>query len=203
MKVEQLQANLDNIRAWRKLELSHARGLAERHHATAEFSYLCRVWTMMIYAHCDQSLKLISKEYLRFLRGTPRHSYDYKTVWLAFFGKEAMREFADARFELCRANNQESHGILLDNLVAAKDVFDTKSFSFPLLRFYTEWVIQTDFNYEQYKVFCGTLKTARDKIAHGEDAQVEDIERCLGWHEPAIELLDAITDAAINAALHH
>ncbi|MDP9758335.1 MULTISPECIES: MAE_28990/MAE_18760 family HEPN-like nuclease [Agrobacterium] len=203
MEVEQLQTRLDEIRAWRKLELSHARSLAERHRGSAEFPYLCRVWTMMIYAHCDQAVKLISKEYLSFLKATPRQSYDYKTVWLAFFGKEALREVADHRYLLCRTNDRNSNDVMLNNITAGKEVFDSKNFSFPLLRFFTEWIIQADFDYERFRGFCFTLKNERDKIAHGEMAVIEDVERCLAWHDPAIELLDAITDAAINAALEH
>ncbi len=203
MEVEALQAKLDEIRAWRKLELSHARSLAERHRDSAEFTYLCRVWTMMIYAHCDQALKLISREYLDFLKATPRQSYDYKTVWLAFFGKDALREVSEGRYALCRTNDQQTNSIMLANITSGKEVFGTKNFSFPLLRFFTEWVIQTPFDYEQFRGFCYTLKKERDKIAHGEPATINDVENCLAWHDPAIALLDALTDATINAALLH
>lgn len=108
MNIDDLQNNLDYIRAWRKLELSHARAIAERHRDTAEESYLCRVWTIMIYAHCDQSLKMIAKEYLQFLDFNPRASYNYDTVWIAFFGKEAIKQKSNDRFLLLHDASLES-----------------------------------------------------------------------------------------------
>jgi hypothetical protein len=198
----ELQAQLDAIRAWRKIELSHARSVAERHKSSAELPYLCRAWTMMIYAHCDQALKMVAKEYLNFLGEVPRPGYDYKTVWLAFYGKEALRNSSDSRFELCRATDEKSSQIMLSN-VNGKDVFASVNFSYPLLRFYIDWIIQIPFNHVEYKGFCATLKEKRDGIAHGEEISIRTIEDCLAWHEPAVSLLDGLVDATIDAALKH
>lgn len=202
MTIEELQNNLDIIRAWRKIELSHARGLAERYRASAELSYLCRAWTLMIYAHCDQSLKLICKEYLSYLASNPRGDYNYKTVWLSFFGKEAIQKGSDARFSMCREDNEEVRARLLDN-ISSNTVFDSGNFSYQQLRFFTEWILQSSFDYETYRGFCSTLKEKRDGIAHGEEVVIRDVADCIAWHDPAIALLDSLVDSTIDEAIKH
>lgn len=202
MDAIELQARLDEIRAWRKIELSQARSVAERYRQSAELPYLCRAWTLMIYAHCDQSLKLIAMEYLKYLDAVPRLNYDYRTVWLSFFGKEAIRHASDARFMLCGGNDDLSQSIKIRN-INSKDVFGSANFSYPFLRFCMDWIIQTPFDHTKYKGFCATLKEKRDGIAHGENISIREIEDCMTWHDPAINLLDGIVEATIDAALLH
>lgn len=202
MNIEDLQRKLDEIRSWRKIELSQARSIAERHSATAEVPYLCRAWTLMIYAHCDQSLKLICKEYLSFLESSPRESYNYKTVWLSFFGKEALRNAGDARFHMCRDDSVEARRKALCN-IKGKEIFDSGNFSYMQLRFFTEWVLQSSFDHTHYRAFCTTLKEKRDGIAHGEEVVIQDVSDCIAWHEPAIKLLDDLVDSTIDLAMAH
>jgi hypothetical protein len=203
MDAVELQARLDAIRAWRKIELSHARSVAERHQSSAELPYLCRAWTMMIYAHCDQALKLIAREYLNFRRDVPRKDYDYRTVWLSFFGKEAIRHPSDSRFLLCSFDDQNSYKTMLQNILSGTEVFGSANFSYQILRFYMDWVIQTPFAHIEYRAFCTTLKEKRDGIAHGEQISIRNVQDCLAWHEPAVALLDGIVDATLEAALGH
>lgn len=201
MSLEHLQRELDTNRAWRKLELSHARSLAENYRESAELAYLCRAWTMMIYAHCDQFIKIICKEYLKFLKETPRENYNYTTVWIAFFGKEAFKRAGPERMKLFKAP-QESINTILDN-ISGKEVFSSGNFSYNSLRFFTEWVIQSPFDHTEYRAFCQTLKTKRDCIAHGEALDLRTVEDCLDWHNPAILLLDKLVDATIDVASRH
>lgn len=202
MNIADLQANLDGVRAWRKVELSYARGLAERQRGSAEEGYLCRAWVMMIYAHCDQALKLIAQQYIEFLKENPRGSYDYRTVWIAFFGKEALRNTSDSRFLLCSKNDDGSRAIQLNN-IKGNEVFKSGNFSYPLLRFFVEWVIQANFVHQDYKGFCETLKEKRDGIAHGEEIRIQSVDDCLSWHGPAISLLDTLVEATMDTALTH
>lgn len=202
MSIENLQSKLDIIRAWRKIELSHAKSMAERYSSSAELPYLCRSWIMMIYAHCDQSLKLIGKEYLLFLKDFPRDNYNYKTVWLSFFGKEALRRGGENRFSMCGEDSFEIREKIISN-INGKEVFESGSFSYNQLRFFTEWVMQLPFPYIYYKGFCDTLKEKRDAIAHGEEVSIRGVEDCIYWHDPAIELLDKLVDSTIEAAMSH
>ncbi|RWR09694.1 MAE_28990/MAE_18760 family HEPN-like nuclease [Paenirhodobacter populi] len=202
MTIEELQRQLDIIRAWRKIELSNARSIAERHQASAEIPYLCRAWTLMIYAHCDQALKLIAKAYLEFLSCNPRQNYDYKNVWLSFFGKEAMRKGGDERFSMCRNDSDEIRRRIISN-INGREVFDSGSFSYTQLRFFTEWILQSSFDHTLYRGFCTTLKEKRDGIAHGENIIIENVSDCLAWHDPAINLLDDLVDSTINEATRH
>lgn len=201
MNITTFQQNLDQIRAWRKIELSHARSLAERQRKTAEEGYLCRVWAMMIYAHCDQALKLIAKEYISFLEANPRQDYDYKTVWIAFFGKEAFKS-SDIRFALCGSKDSESNITILQN-IKGKAVLDSSNFSYHSLRFFIDWVIQAKFDHGDYRSFCNTLKLKRDGIAHGEEITIKTVDDCLAWHEPAIRLLDDLVEATVETAVSH
>lgn len=202
MNIEDLQAKLDNIRAWRKIELSHARSVAERHRSAAELPYLCRAWTLMIYAHCDQALKLICREYLNFLISNPRENYSYKTVWLSFFGKDAIKNGSETRFAMRKEDGSEIRLNIIANILG-NEVFNSGSFSYKQLRFFTEWILQSAFDHETYKAFCATLKEKRDSIAHGEETDVRDIDDCLAWHTPAIELLDNLVETTIDEALQH
>lgn len=202
MTIEDLQRQLDTIRAWRKIELSYARSIAERHRSAAELPYLCRAWTLMIYAHCDQSLKLICKEYLKYLTTTPRESYNYKTVWLSFFGKEAIRQGGDNRFAICNDDSEYIRKIIISD-ISGNHVFGSGNFSYKQLRFFTEWILQSSFDHRAYKAFCDTLKEKRDGIAHGEYAFVRGVEDCIAWHEPAINLLDSLVVCTIDSAISH
>ncbi|WP_319412000.1 MAE_28990/MAE_18760 family HEPN-like nuclease [uncultured Cohaesibacter sp.] len=202
MDIGDFQRRLDEIRAWRKLELSNARMLAENHESGNEVSYLCRAWTMMIYAHCDQSLKLIAKEYLSFLKEHPRSDYDYNTVWLCFFGKEAIRHISDNRYGLVGSETVEAKDRFISN-IGGREVFDSANFSYKLLRFFTDWILQVSFDCGNYKAFCKTLKEKRDAIAHGEEIRIQRVEDCISWHDPAISMIDSLADASIDAALRH
>ncbi len=202
MGPQDLQASLDEARSWRKLELSHARALAEARQGYGEEGYLCRAWTMMIYAHCDQALKLVARAYLKFLQANPRQDYDYHTVWLAFFGKEAIRHNSANRFSLCRASDVESISKKITG-ISGDEIFASKNFSYPSLRFFCEWVIQCRLDHAKYSGFCTTLKERRDAIAHGEVVFVKDVSDCLAWHDPAIALLDDLADFTLDTALKH
>jgi hypothetical protein len=101
MDIVTLQSRVDSFRAWRKLELSSARSLAEQYRGRSEEPYLCRSWVMMIYAHCDQALKEISQEYLAFLQVYPRSDYDYRVPWMIYFGKDSANHVSEKRYILC------------------------------------------------------------------------------------------------------
>ncbi|MBK3799171.1 hypothetical protein GAY33_08010 [Azospirillum brasilense] len=202
MDLEALQASLDEARSWRKLELSHARALAESRRGCGEEAYLCRAWTMMIYAHCDQALKLVAKAYMKFLMTNPRADYDYQTVWLAFFGKEAIRNVSHERFSLCSAKDEGANLKKLSG-ITGKEIFSSSSFSYSSLRFFCEWVIQCQLDHNKYSAFCTTLKDKRDAIAHGEVLFIKDVDDCIAWHEPAISLLDDLADFTLKTAIRH
>ncbi|WP_148292610.1 MAE_28990/MAE_18760 family HEPN-like nuclease [Paracoccus aminophilus] len=193
---------IDRIRSWRKLELSQARAIAESRAGRAEEAYLCRSWAVMIYAHCDQAIKAVSRAYLDYLKVHPREGYDYRTAWLSFHGKEAIRHSSDARYLLCRPDVAEFRTDLIGG-INQKAVIDTSNFSYPMLRFLSDWVVQCTFDHSLYRAFCSTLKEKRDAIAHGEEIFLRSVDDCISWHDPAISLLDGFSESALETALLH
>lgn len=76
MDTTKLQQALDDSLSWRKQELQQAKFLAEEASNTTR-AYLCRAWTLVMYAHCDRFIKEASKLYLSHLKEFPKESYDY------------------------------------------------------------------------------------------------------------------------------
>lgn len=197
MSSEELQRVLDEDRSWRKQELTHARGLAESHRERPEEPYLCRSWTLMIYAHCDQYVKLATRAYLRHIELFPRSSYNARPLWLAFRGKVAMLEGSDESYRTCRDPSLLTLSDAL-GIASSKEAIDQANFKYKQLRFLVDWVLQIDFKHQEYKGFCTTLKTKRDQIAHGERVYVKTVEDCLPWHDPAIRLIDELTESIVE-----
>ncbi len=199
MTLEELQSDLSASLAWRKLELQQARDLAE---GASENStpYLCRAWTLVMYAHCDQYLKEVSRLYLCFLRDNPRQSYDYISIWQAFRSKEIMLKANDGeRYQNARRPTKISTADLID-VIAHESVIDSGSFSYKRLRFIVDFVLQVDLDCINYKAFCTTLKIKRDEIAHGEKSFIQDVSDCIAWHEPTLQLLDQFRDSVLSTA---
>ncbi|MCB4767414.1 hypothetical protein LGR54_02250 [Ancylobacter sp. Lp-2] len=202
MDLLEFQSSLDQSRAWRKLELSSARSLAENYSGRSEEAYLCRAWTMIIYAHCDQLIKELSKNYLLYLSSNPRQNYDYQMAWFAFYGKESVQHNSDKRYLLCKDASEASKSTRIKEL-SHKEVIDGGNFKYGRLRFMSEWVLQIDLDHVKYKLFYHSLKTKRDQIAHGENITVDYISDCLAWHEKSIELIDEISDKTLDFASSH
>lgn len=202
MGISAFYDNIDSFRSWRKLELSSARSLAEQYRGRVEEGYLCRSWVMMIYAHCDQALKEISKEYLSFLADHPRDDYDYRTPWMIYFGKEAAHHVSVRRYTLCSDASPQTKAAQLSG-IKGDEVFKSGNFKYSRLRFFMEWIVQARFDHQKYKGFCDTLKEKRDMIAHGELYYIKGVDDCLSWHLPAINLIDELCEVTMSVAETH
>jgi hypothetical protein len=91
VNILELQHHLDELSAWRKDELSLARSLAEQATDTAVRTYLCRAWTLIMYAHCDNFLKKSTEHYVNYIRDHMPNNYRVDTMWLIFKGKEHVK----------------------------------------------------------------------------------------------------------------
>ena len=199
MNFEELQSNVSEALSWRKIELQQARYLAENA-AEIDLPYLCRAWTLIMYAHCDQYTKEVCRLYLEYLRDNPRDSYDYWSIWLAFRAKQLMLDASDgASFESV-LNPRESDKSELIDCILHKSVIDSGNFSYKRFRFIMKFVLQVDFDCVAYNGFCLTLKTKRDEIAHGESSFVAEVSDCITWHVPTLALLDGVHDTVLNTA---
>lgn len=199
MNIQALESELETSVSWRKQELQQARFLATE--ATdLDRPYLCRAWTLVMYAHCDQFLKETARTYLNYLQNNPRVSYDYFAIWRAFKSKQLMLEAKDGdNFEqLINPDNIEKK--LLIKSISDKSVIESGSFNYKRLRFFVAFILQIEFSFVDYKGFCNTLKIRRDEIAHGEQSTVQQVSDCLAWHVPTLQLLDGLVDGVLEAA---
>ena len=200
MNLEELQSNVSEALSWRKIELQQARYLAENA-AEIDLAYLCRAWTLIMYAHCDQFVKEISRLYLEFLRSNPRDSYDYWSIWQAFRAKQLMLEGSDGpSYERVLRPREIDISNLIDFIVH-ESVIDGGNFSYKRFRFIVDFVLQVDFDCVAFKGFCVTLKTKRDEIAHGERSVVAEVSDCIDWHLPTLALLDGVHDSVLSTAI--
>lgn len=199
MDILDLEGELSESLSWRKHELQQAKFLAEQA-GDSDRPYLCRAWTLVMYAHCDQFLKEASRSYLRYLQHHPRAGYDYWSIWRAFRAKEIMLSAADgANFEQVTIPDQIDKSKLIAS-IADDSVIESGNFNYKRLRFVTTFVLQIDFDFVEYKAFCGTLKTRRDEIAHGEQSIVREVSDCTAWHYPTVRLMDGLVDGVLNAS---
>ena len=199
MNILDLERELSGSLSWRKHELQQAKFLAEQA-GDADRPYLCRAWTLVMYAHCDQFLKEVSRAYLRYLQHDPRDGYDYWSIWRAFRAKDVMLSAADGdNFNQAIAPTEIEKSKLLAS-ISDKAVIESGNFNYKRLRFMTTFVLQIDFDFIDYKGFCGTLKTRRDEIAHGEQSVVREVKDCISWHDPTLRLLDDLADGVLNAS---
>lgn len=201
MNLDSLQVRLDEIRSWRKHELGIAKNLAENAERNEE-PYLCRAWTLVMYAHCDKHLKEVSKKYLKYWRSNHRESYDYVTIWQALRAKDIIIRSNDKNYNLHKNPSEIDRGKLVDAL-ESKDVFESQNFKYESLRFFVDRILQIDLDYVSYQAFCRTLKEKRDQIAHGEEIYVSRVKDCYAWHNPTISLIDDITDSVLLIASTH
>ena len=199
MNATNLEHFLSHSLTWRKNELQQARFLAEESNENSR-QYLCRAWTLVMYAHCDQYIKEISKLYLHFLKDNPRESYDYWSIWQAFRAKELMLNGSDGLTFNSALKPRDNEKLALIEAISHKTVLDSGNFKYERLRFITNFVLQIDFNCVEYKGFCTTLKIKRDQIAHGEQSYIADVGDCIAWHRPTLSLLDDLTSAVLEVA---
>jgi MAE_28990/MAE_18760-like HEPN len=188
----ELQKNLDGLSSWRKKELSLARGLAEKEQNEEIKKYLCRAWTLILYAHCDNFLKEASKYYLTYLEGTPLKNYKADAVWLMFRGKDSVTNAADTKY--LKPSSLEKNFQLHFSAIRSDAVMEERSFSYKTLRFFCDWVLQIQFSYDTKKTFCKTLVKKRNAIAHGQEEYIDN-EDCIKWHEATIAFMDELKDA--------
>lgn len=199
MDILDLERELSASLSWRKLELQQAKFLAEQA-GDSDRPYLCRAWTLVMYAHCDQFVKEASRSYLRYLQHHHRVGYDYWSIWRAFRAKEIMLKASDGdNFKQVTVPDKIDKLKLIE-AISDGSVIDSGSFNYKRLRFMTTFVLQIDFDFIEYKAFCDTLKIRRDEIAHGEKSVVREVSDCIAWHEPTLRLMNKLTDGVLNAS---
>lgn len=202
MRLGELQIALDEAKSWRKIELTQARSLAESGGGEIAEAYLCRAWTLLMYAHCDQFLKETSKLYLDYLRQNPRNAYDYLSIWKAYRSKDIMLLANSNNYTQCLSPETIQNNALID-LIKSNDVMEKGNFKYERLRFFCDWILQINFDHIYYRPFCLTLKTKRDEIAHGERTYVSQVNDCITWHNRTIELIDKLGDTIAERATEH
>lgn len=192
MDISDLLKQLDRQTSWRKRELYQAKKLACNAGNKQDESYLCRVWVLALYAHCDNFLKESSKHYLYFLKSNRITCYKPNLLWLAIKGKENITQASEQNYKSYASfHSMDSYELLNEELL--KDIFGKRSFKYTTLRFICDWVIQIDeFKHEEFNFFCTTIKEKRDSIAHGEEVYIDKVDDCLVWHEKTISLIDSL-----------
>jgi hypothetical protein len=195
----ELQRHLDALSAWRKEELSLARALAEQATDSAARRYLCRAWTLMMYAHCDNFLKKATEYYVAYIKDRIPSNYKTDTMWLMFKGKEHVKYASHAEY-VSPFHQQENYQTYFST-ITSRAVLSERSFSYKALRFFCDYVLQIQFSYPEKRWFCESLERKRNAIAHGEEAYIDDIQDCVRWHEDTIKFMDDLKDAILLSAL--
>jgi hypothetical protein len=188
-----LQNQLDSLTAWRKKELTQAHSLAENAQNDDAKRYLCRVWVLIMYAHCDNFLKESTKLYLTYAKSNLYANCKMELMWLAMRGKENITGGSDSKYKSLNAYSRIDRWDLLDE-VLINEILGKGSFKYRYLRFVCDWVLQLEYNHQDISDFCERLKAKLDSIAHGEASYVEEISDCLPWHINTIKFIDTLKD---------
>jgi MAE_28990/MAE_18760-like HEPN len=197
VNILELQQHLDELSAWRKDELSLARSLAEQATDGAARRYLCRAWTLIMYAHCDNFLKMATECYVEYIKDNIPMNYRIDSMWLIFKGKEHVKQ-ASRKYvsPFHPTENFETYF----STIKSDAVFRERSFGYKALRFFCDWVLQIQFAHLEKKWFCESLERKRNAIAHGEEAYIDDIQDCVKWHEDTLKFMDDLKDAILLGA---
>ena len=162
----ELQRHLDELSAWRKEELSLARALAEQATDSAARRYLCRAWTLMMYAHCDNFLKKATEYYVGYIKDRIPSNYRTDTIWLMFEGKEHVKSASHGGY--ISPFRQDENFQTYFSTIRSNAVLGGRSFGYKALRFSCDYVLQIKFSYPDKRWFCESLERKRNAIAHGE-----------------------------------
>ncbi len=198
MDITDLLEKLDVLSAWRKKELLQAQFLAENAENESEARYLCRAWVLMMYAHCDNFLKESAQTYLSYLKCNEEKLAKYKqeVMWLIVKGPNLQK--ADGG-KYKSMNDYFRNTKFIDEKVTT-EILKIGSFNYKLLRYYCDWVLQINFNHEEFQNFCKTLKLKRDSIAHGERSYVSLPADCSPWQTDTIKFIDLLKTSIIDSA---
>lgn len=202
MDILELQDKLDELSAWRKRELFHASSLAENAKNDEAQRYLCRVWVLIMYAHCDNFLKEASKQYIEFVKSNPSKNYRPELMWLVMKGKDALTEGSLDTYKSINDYNGDNREIFF-KVILGPQIFKERSFKYKSLRFFCDWILQIDFNHQELSSFCDALEKKRNSIAHGEEAYIDKIEDCLPWHKNTVDFIDSLKESLLNNAAAH
>lgn len=198
MNIIEFLSKLDSLSAWRKVELAEARFLAENAKNKKSCDYLCRVWVLIMYAHCDNFLKESSRLYLVYLQHNINvlSNSKKKLIWLLTQGHKIFKE--PRKFKSMSEVFNDNQTSFFDEKIV-DSALRNGSFSYELLTYCCDWILQIDFDHVKFGDFCKILKNKRDCIAHGEEAYVTLPDDCLPWHDKAIEFIDSFKDALVKS----
>jgi hypothetical protein len=199
MDIIELQNKLDELSAWRKRELLQAHFLAESAPTQETQRYLCRSWVMMMYAHCDNFLKESAKTYLEYIKNASNPHYKSNLMWLIMRGKDVLIDGNDRNYKSLNDYNKTDSGVFF-KIILGKDIFDKKSFQYKILRFFCDWVLQINYDYNEFRDFCDRLNVRRHAIAHGEQEYVDVAKDCVPWHEKTIKFIDSLKESLLESA---
>ena len=200
MDTIELLVKLDELSGWRKKELIQAQYLAENSSNVESTRYLCRVWVLIMYAHCDSFLKQAASAYFQYLKLNFDSITDYKHD-LIWFLTHAENNFiaTDKKYKSFDLYmNGDENFFFSDHIV--KSVLNNSSFSYKHLRNYCDWLLQIKFPYSEIQFFCRKLKENRDKISHGEEVYIDSPEDCKQWNKDTIDFIDKLKNAIIEKA---
>ncbi len=200
MNITELLAKLDASSAWRKKELIQASFLAGNAKNEEARRYLCRAWVLVMYAHCDNFLKESVRVYLEYLKYNLSEASKYKQelMWLILKGSN-LSNSSDEKYKSMTALYESTGDIFFDKTVISQ-ILKIGNFNYKLLRCYCDWILQIDFNHNEFCNFCVTLKEKRDSIAHGEESYVELPNDCLPWHTNTMKFIDLLKDSLVEGA---
>jgi hypothetical protein len=119
MDILELQDQLEQQAAWRKRELFQAHQLASSAENESDRDYLCRVWVLMLYAHCDNFLKETSKHYLKFLKQNKNKKYKIELVWFIVMGKDVLLDSPDQYKNIDAFSEQNFYDLLDEKLISS------------------------------------------------------------------------------------
>lgn len=200
MDIIELLNKLDDLSAWRKKELSQAYFLAENARNKDSRRYLCRVWVLMMYAHCDNFLKEATRVYLEYISAnlTNVTHYKFELMWLVLRGKENIIHGNESNYKSLDDYFTCNKNIFFEEILIKK-ILTMGSFKYKLLRYFCDWVMQIKYDHNKLRDFCEKLKTKRDSIAHGEESYIEHIGDCLPWHKKTINFIDSLKECLIES----
>ena len=199
MNIIDLLNKLDQLSAWRKKELSQAQFLAENSKSKDARRYLCRVWVLIMYAHCDNFLKEATRTYLEYLKKNISiiNNYKYELMWLVIRGKNNI--IAEDKYKSLQDYVIGNEDLYFEESLI-KEILNKGSFKYSMLRYYCDWVLQINLDHKNLRDFCERLKEKRDSIAHGEESYVEFPSDCLPWHKKTISFIDILKDCIMESA---
>lgn len=195
MNMIELQKSIDEQTGWRKRELLEAEYSVSNAMNKRQKRYLCRSWTLFLYAHVDNFVSESVRIIQRYEKANGVIGGHSEYIWLISRGLDIATDAKHSNYiKPCDVSSNAEIG--LNEMISAK-IIGQRSLSFKSLRFFCDWVLRIDFDYGSYEAFCITLKQRRDQIAHGEEVYVDLEEDCKPWQRKCFDFFDEFSESLL------